>query len=70
MRNGDWFLSEGPDWAVSTWVQDVRFASRFRSGATARGVASEARENGCRPFAGKPEDTKAARVDCDGEPKR
>lgn len=62
VRNGDWYLSEGPSWAVSTWVQDVRHATKYDSFATARGVVKEAIEHGHRPFGERPETAHAVRA--------
>jgi hypothetical protein len=62
VQNGDWYLSEGPSWAVSTWVQDVRHASRYQTRLAAREVAAEARKGGWRPFGRAPDATVAARV--------
>jgi hypothetical protein len=61
VRNGDWYLSEGPGWSVSTWVTDPRHATRFEQDA-AYEVAKEARERGHRPFGEPPSGARVERV--------
>ena len=61
VKNGPWFLSEGPDWSVSTWVTDVRMATKYRTRILARAVALEARANEHRPFGFPAEDAVAVR---------
>ena len=63
VRNGDWYLSEGPSWSVSTWSMSPVDATTYATQIAAREVASEARRQGHRPFGGRPEDTKAMRKD-------
>jgi hypothetical protein len=61
VRNGEWYLSEGPSWAVSTWTTNPRQASTFATRLAAREVATEAVREGHRPFGERPEGAKAVR---------
>ena len=61
VKNGDWYLSEGPSWAVSTWVADVRQAASFPTRLAAEQVAVEAIFQGHRPFGCPPDGAKAAK---------
>jgi len=61
VRNGDWYLSAGPDWAVSTWVMSAQHATRFEED-TADEIAREAREQGHRPFGEPPEGARVERI--------
>jgi hypothetical protein len=62
VRNGEWFLSEGPSWSVSTWTTIVDHATKYESMAMARLVAKEAVTRGHRPFGRAPEFAKAGRI--------
>jgi hypothetical protein len=61
VRNGDWYLSQGPSWAVSTWSMSAVDATRFEQDA-AYEVAREAREQGRRPFGEPPSGARVERV--------
>lgn len=62
VQNGDWFLSEGPDWSVSTWTSDPRGATRYASREEAANVAAEARAQCHRPFGRTADAAKAVRL--------
>ena len=61
VRNGDWYLSAGPSWAVSTWSTSPVDATRFEKDE-ADGVAKDAREQGHRPFGEPPSGARVERV--------
>jgi hypothetical protein len=61
VRNGDWYLSQGPSWAVSTWSMSLVDATRFEPDE-AYIVAQDARDRGHRPFGEPPSGARVERV--------
>ena len=61
VRNGDWYLSQGPSWSVSTWSMSRVDATLFEQDA-AYEVAKEARDRGHRPFGEPPSGARVERV--------
>ncbi len=62
VRNGEWFLSEGPDWAISTWTMNKIEATRYPSLSSAKEVAAAAVKAGHRPFGRASEFARGVRV--------
>ena len=62
VRNGEWFLCQGPDWAVSTWTTDAVEATRYATRDEAREVVREAKEQGHRPFGRPPQCASAVKA--------
>jgi hypothetical protein len=61
VRNGDWYLSQGPSWAVSTWSMSPVDATRFEQDEVYI-VAQDARDRGYRPFGRPPSGARAVRA--------
>lgn len=62
VRNGDWFLSEGPSWAISTWSTNPHDATTYPTRLAARKIASVCRRSKLlRPFGERPETARADR---------
>lgn len=62
VKNGPWFLCEGPAWSVSTWTQDEREATKYESIDLAQEVVDEAIELDHRPFGCRAFDAKAVKA--------